>query len=554
MARTDLVVSSFSAPPGSPRSGVWLRVGGVDFQVAHYVGTHAVNEIPTAVCMLGVGRLLRDGRPADIHQQTRLFQTMTPAEVWINPTGDYALNRPWPAEPVRVFKGLVAATGPKKIQGRTSFAVHLTHWTAALGFSSALTPLGHVANPTQLNASAILPSARSGAGSGLNISDMISHTVPPSLFASDTWAGVKTLFCDLAHRNTRSFVKPGECRGRVGDPGPNTDAIAALKLFEGPGGECSLGRQWSVPLAVVSEGHDQVPRAIRSAIGGELAAAYANTSFWDKLVAQICPAFGMAVVPRVETAIVIADLPVFNGAPWRTIKIAEYDGGQVANQLDRPLKGVGVAPAFASQTLPRGSTRNGIGPYGGCYVGGPQARGTFLVVGPPRWLSRLMTPAGDPKQQLLLDSRSGSVANGAQAQPPGRVEPPDRAPQLRKLASRYAEAVYHTHALRGRNGTLSGPLRFDIAPGSVVHVRGKPERFIAPDELAGDVAAYVARVTTAIDGQGGVAGTNFQLSHVRALGDEQAGGTSEHPLFGGSLHGGGRHGCPLIDELEDFGD
>ena len=122
--------------------------------------------------------------------------------------------------------------------------------------------------------------------------------------------------------------------------------------------------------------------------------------------------------------------------------------------------------------------------------------------------------------------------------------------QSRELYNRWAQAVYHTEMLRGRQGALVGKLRFDIAPGSVVRIAGSPERFLgAEDALAATWVGYVERVVVAINSEDPQASTSFEFSHLRTEeeNEDESGrfSLSQHPLYGNHTVAG----APLIPQL-----
>src|SRR5690606_23107276 len=88
---------------------------------------------------------------------------MTPARVWFEPKGEYGPGADWPAGKTVIFDGYFMGFGYRKVQGKMQAVAHLQHWLIDLASSSCVTRNGHVANPAQLNAAAVLD-APPGAG------------------------------------------------------------------------------------------------------------------------------------------------------------------------------------------------------------------------------------------------------------------------------------------------------------------------------------------------------------------------------------------------------
>ena len=82
------------------------------------------------------------------------------------------------------------------------------------------------------------------------------------------------------------------------------------------------------------------------------------------------------------------------------------------------------------------------------------------------------------------------------------------------------------------------------------------QRGLANAQRALSDARVQAAERVAINAEAGMAGTTFMLSHVRTEAENAKGAdrtsTPDHPLFGKSIHGGGKHGSPLIKEYDNL--
>lgn len=558
----------------SDAGSLYLEIEGRRFEVAHFTASWAVNEIPQGQCLVAVGRNARSdeaGELAAIHTAAGSLLQMRKAKVVFTPRGDYTPGgAQWPAGPRTVFEGYYVGYAYRKMSGKVQVIVNLTHWLVDLANSSCLSKNSHPSNPASLTAAAAMRTIReAGAAQGSFVSHLTGHRVVQTRVLQDLWGAIKSLFSAIAAIETAPVGPNDLCGGAAGADAAsfvqNDRAIAALARMEGPALYLPAQRAYKHGVPLVPQGFNTplVDSALGNAICNATIDSYANTTFWDKLVGEFAPMFGLAVVPLVDKALVVADTPAYGANVWRTVTPGEYDSFDHTAFLDRPMRAVAVYGNVASFT----GARNGPQPVnhrdvGGCFAAEGVSPGDGLVqyVRAPAWLDTVMSGAvygraatGNDRQQPT------NTPTTPGATPPPPLNTPAYTEQLtnvQPLYGRYAQTVYALQALRGRSGTLSGKLRFDVGPGSVVRVSGTPDVRTAPglDKLAGDFYACVARVTVNINCESALAGTTFQLTHLRTAAENGHPRTSvnQHPLFGNSIHGGGRHGAPLIDEYEDI--
>ncbi len=548
----------------------YLEVAGARYEISQFVASWACNEIPQAQCMLALGRDARNPDiPATANTEGFRLQTMQRARVWLHPRGDYTPDGiAWPNQAVMLFDGYFVGGSYRKANGKVSMVFNLSHWLIDLACSSAVSQNSHPANPAHLTAPAVLEQiGRAGAASlGAYVSNLTGFATAQSYVEADFWSGIKRVFCGLANIEARAAGPLDAClaAGNLGSAVANKRAIRALQRIEGPtdsqsdaGGGCHRPYAYGVPLSLQTSGVDLVSNAAAASITNSMVDAYANTTFWDKLVGEICPQFGMAVVPLVDTALVVADTPAYNGAFWKELSPDEIESLDQNGLLERPLRVVSVTGNAGSQLGAASNDKSDVTTFqGGCYVAGSVDAddGVVMFVAAPAWLQILARAGFDAAAATGFDR---SVPIPAAAAP--AVAPSDR-PTFNTIATaanalyvKYAQVVYISNMLRGRVGSVSGKLRFDIAPGSNIKLRASAERFLdGEDDLAADLYANVSRVTVSINCESGQAGTTLQLSHIRFAQENASPRTSctEHPLFGQQIHGFGRNGAPLIPELD----
>lgn len=554
---TSLELQVTMSPAGAAREEVRK------FTIAQYTASFAINEIPAAQCMLAMGRDVRELVRAEIHASASRLRQMRRARVIFRPTGEFDPDgTPWPAEFV-VFDGYFMGLGYSKINGKVQVIANLEHWLVDLACSSTLTNNSHPLNPAHLTARAVMLSLTdAGASKSHYISQLPGVQLIRQDLVNDLWGGIKKLFCGLASFRTAvgSTEEEGNCGG-TDNANRNTRARLALSRMEGParGGtsfDCSKVYKYGVPLHLDLLNVQDAEDAIAKAVSESSVESFANTTFWDKLVNEYCPSFGLAVVPCVDYALVVADTPAFRGGPWKAIEPDEYDSFNMQMKLERPLRAVGVTVQFGSfMGVPEGmNTQPTARPVvGGCFsanIDEPDD-GVIQYVSAPRWLQVLAThePYAGGTTGVAQDKAGRSDTTPAAV---GGATPPATGSiveDVNQLLNQYAHSVFVANMLKGRVGSTGGKLRFDIGPASIITVRGSEERFLAgEDELATDMVGCVTRVTVAINAEGAIAGTTFSLSHLRTSAENQEDRTSvtENPLFQDAIHGGGKHGSPLV--------
>jgi len=562
---------------------LYLIIGEDKYEIAQMTMTFACNEIPRAQCMIAIGRSAKKARFfgkdafAKIHSTAPNLKQMQKASIRFKPDGQYApFDFKWPDEEVTIFDGYYVGSANRKANGKIIVIVNLIHWLVDLASTSALHANSHPSTPFQLTYAAVLktlPGTGAGAASGTQVaaargayvSNMTGFQIAKDGVKRDLWGGIKRIFCGLANVSGLSTGQTIYCRSQgLGSVTNNTRAIRALGRMEGPAPDtCNKDYEYGVALTI-DTGLNSIDDTVAAAITDATIESYSSTTLWDKLVNNYCPMFNMALVPQIDSAIVIADTPSYNGGLWKELKPEEYDSLDQDAALERPLRGVAVFGRFSSWTGIAGQVNaQDIPPIGGCYVAGSvdENDGVIQYVTPPSWLSTLINYSDEPAAKGLgvKTKKASPSATAPNVQKPNVDDPNSTgfSSRVNELFVKFAQAVYVANGLRGKVGSLSGKLRFDIAPGSCIKIAARGERFVASDDsLATDLFANVARVTININCEANLASTAFQVSHIRdtAENDSPRTSVSEHPLFGKKIHGAGRHGAPLIRIYDNLSD
>lgn len=556
----------------SSKFDLTLEIEGIRFPLVYFESSHALNQIPEAMCVLAVGREALGGRtPSPIHAELAQFEKMSVARVLFSARGEYAPGLRWPSGEFVLFEGRVLGLVPQKTGRQIQITAQLVHWLADLDFSSAISGRSHVANPAQYTFEAISdPLLQFGLGPaepyGLGEAAESAHITDLTI-AEDLWgAALKPLFCALARAS--ALVLDSELSLCVGEhDGVNTQALAALARIEGTSSndrdtDCNLERSaYTPPLALTATDSSlaaplSVAEAIARSIGRHTIDTFVNQTLWGKLVGELAPMFAFSLVPQVERALVVPFQPGLRQTYCQRIYANDYDFFVPALSLTRPLRALAIVNGYKMETdASRGQAPTYVG-LGGCFAPADAtlADGLVAVLRSPPWLDGVLSTAYSP-------SKSGGTRPST---PPSSATTPvevseerqgnkdglsrtDVLLQTKALYDAYARSRYVAEVLRGRTGQLGGKLRFDIAPGATVLIEGTSERFLgATDRLGQSVVASVLRVSTGINAETSKAGTGFLLGHIRTETENASDKTSieRHPLYNTTFTG-----APLIPAL-----
>lgn len=551
-----------------------LEVAGKRLPLVHYTGSFAINQIPEAVASVGIGRdVYNPSVAAEIHNTVKSLRSMSPARVLFTPSGDFDnKGTKWPEKEVVIFDGYYTGFGRQKVRGKICFACQLTHWMVDMAFTSALSSAVAPGSPASLTFPAIMEPFQGAAGGttiqggGSFVSSYVGHEVTANGVQQDLWGSIKNLFYGMATYdgfNPVTSVADLELAGvDVTQLKHNHRAVKALARIEGPVDVPTNGINGSFPYAFgvalpLDLKDAQSSNAVADFIGNSMSGYDAiGLSQWDLLVSAILPAFGLDVLPAVDRGVVVARIPGYRGQAgkyYRTIIADDYEFVSENAVLAQPLRAVvchGVITDFYGTSSYVG--QSGDSGSGGVFASSAVEDGDGCVkYSPvPPWLSGIVltglnggSSTGVTRNEPVRSSTTPDAGKPANQKTPGEMRE-----TIKPLLNQFARMVYITEALRGRGGTITGKLRFDIAPGSHVKLEGHSETFLGvSDELETPIYAQVNRVTVDIDAEAKAAGTSMLLTHTRDDAENKADRTSadSHPFYGKNVC----LGLPLVPEL-----
>lgn len=508
--------------------GGYCKIGQRKFDCGALTVNYALNTVPTASATFAVG-VDSNGGPAEIHkglEERKKNGFMQPAELYIRRG----------TEEKKVFDGYLTGLGYARSHGSMAVNASFAGKVLDLAFSSFV-----VNNPQHLVASQFNTDAMTKSDTGDPLSNFLTCKVMGAVMnngGKDIGGGIVD---GLKHLTELPLLQLGSAADCMASADSNKPAQEVLKKIITSGGKAGGGGfSGAVPAKFTHAQVTTILHSIELWMSHQLGASGFTTSIWDKLVGILAPGLKLAVIPLVDRTLLVPFTPCLSKYGM-TIKAEDIASVSVNTQIARPVRGVMVLGGLtaADGTLGIGQgTDNFFG--AGCFSKGDDNLGTVLFVTPPEWISML---PGTAAQSTLTPHTTGVSRRGrkpirtAHTLVKDRPEPPSTQPVLedvRDLYKSYGESIYYQEMLRGRRGTLSTNLRWDIAPGSTVRV----ETYDPKSPLKGKFEAKpfvgsVDRVSIWVDAEGARAGTAFQLSYCRTEKENKDMGTDKHPLYDG---------------------
>ena len=498
-----------------------------------------------------------------------------------------------------IFDGYYAGIGYQRSNNNATYTMHLVHWLDDLNCSSIINGDWSPGAPSDLAQCAsrlALSALTGGSQAAANKSadgaiatntvdiyrDGANNIIGPAKMEDDLWEKViKEIFLRFGKLNLPLFQKESGQVSEEEDPptgledvvsppvrgwkpnNNNAAAIGALNRMPGKAEELDPQFRAKLPLDLtgLNNGepatmltlcaHDGICRIISNGIG--------HNTFWSSLVGEIAPSFLFAVSPSVEFAQVI---PFFPGLhkEYVTITGEEYNYANFNANCATMLNQIVVFyPSQSTSGAAMGGKINPVLSYNnpvGFYPNKTELDhhwGVKLCRHPPSWL-RNVSPSPAWVRDTVLHAPAGSAVdpgNGNETNAELKMRPEEATDVVHtktstvdgkalNVFSRFAAHWYKSAILGQRYGELSGKLRFDIAPGSILKI-DPPITAIGKEKKA--MFGAVVQVSYVIDAEQHSAGTSFSLSHLRTEDENDINKTVNKTHFVGTR-------APLYSEKE----
>lgn len=517
---------------------ITIEIDGITFKdVIRVNATYELNGIPSCSAEVAVGYDMKKKKTATIHKAVEQLQNKlrSPAKV----TLEVFYKTPWfgwgdreerikPGKYV-LFEGYFIGVGWGRSRETYTYQLNFINWLDDLNCSSMLNGNFLPGLPGDLAQSAIKKSL-SVLSTGNGGEDPVAAPMITYFPAGgDLWKeGFKPLFEKLAKQP--HFREQSNTESATGGPGSNDAALEALKKIQHTpaNGDAEPELKFKDD-AGATKLNASMPRIMSDLILQNMA----YSSFWSKLVNEICAEFSLAVSPAAEGANVI---PFFCGLrkPWKVIKATEYNMASFNCAATNLIEGVHLF--YPGQNFvgfeqggahPQGTPSVGADgyyrPFGRFPENNPDKRGFIMVKEAPIWLQKVAPQYETAATTALVvkqDAHSGVKVNNNKP-PKGKETQKEAIDNRRGLARGFCQHWFQTSVLSQRIGELSGRLRFDIAPGSIIEIEtpradiGNSDGgwFSPPTKVS-----YFGAVTTVsivIDAESTAASTSFTLMSMR---------------------------------------
>jgi hypothetical protein len=522
-------------------------------EVVSFSGSYALNSIPTGMATIAAGREVRSAAPSQIHSTLQTLKLREAVEVRLKVTldrGDTGING-MDGQWCTIFEGYYAGCGYQRTHESANYTLRFIHWLDDLACSSALNGSWHPGVPHDLAQCAEGDMALATGGSNISkitcIVDPEFKIVNGDNIRSDLWGDVlKKLFDELAQKKIGQ-----QSPEKDGDPESKGNNAAARKALEKMPGDSPNPAK--LPLNI-DLGDTTTSLAAVIAISDMIKTGLAYSSFWSKLIGEFGPEFLFGISPAATFANVI---PYFGGIyrEWVTIYGSEYNYASFNNSLVSLIESVELRFAqnptsaiwAAGGKLPSVSYYRPIARFPDPNT---EHRGQVIIKDPPAWITNTVPAAVYGPLATGVQGKPADVGGQGNENPPADVKrPADEEKSLRgsNIVKAYARHLYKTEVLAQRRGELSGKLRFDIAPGSIVKIDA-PDTDIVPDgqELNVKFYAMVTQVSFVINAETHSAGTSFALTNLRTAAENEKSQYTEEtsPAYPKERWNGG----PLVKE------
>ena len=495
-------------------------IGGINFDndIVAISASFPLNTIPTASLTVAVGHDARSERKtkAKIHTAKKSLKPRDKVEVWLTITSVDGSTEKMESGRIKIFEGYLVSIGYQRSANSANYVINVLHWLDDLNNSSALNGKWAPNAPFLMAQNAAFEALQTTDGnvwSPVPTIDANEQIIKQELIEQNLWGNViKPIFQTMAGWNTSSNT-------------PNNAALAALARMPDEAPSFNGAAKLSLDLSGLDLNAEM---SIRQALTKDAIESFAYTTFWNTLVGDYASQFFFAVSPCIDKAYVI---PFFGGLEFDkavgdklTIHADDYVYANFNSTMHQLIESVTVFwPAQMDPQLHLGGKKQSsdkfstpAGQWPADAVAQQPAQGLKLFKDLPTWISNTSpwpimcgptTGEGGKRPGDCLAPQTGESSL------PGEWKQPEELADSMsdQVCTRYAKHFYHTEFLSQRYGELSGKLRFDIAPGSIVKIR-------LPDtELDdhGDLIAAVTKVSYAINAERALAGTSFDLSYIR---------------------------------------
>jgi hypothetical protein len=538
------------APYSYAKVSAWLDLNGKRVPVVRAAVNYEVNALPTALVTLPLGRNAYTGEPSPVHTILDISEP-TPVKLYVSLTPRFGVAKPFgiPEGAFVLFEGYTAGKGYRKSSQppMAEFTLGLRHWLSELDYSSVFSQYSHPNNPADYSANAIFPVAGANAGGAPGKGNMygpydVNGALDVKNVTKDLWTDtLKKFYLGLCKTEG---LKIGEQKGWKPEAPPPVDEETGVRPLSNEIASAALARIKSHPsLKIRLGGQDNLAQMITKDLKAlaERKDELASHTIWGSVMANCASEYMFSIIPRVSDALVVPYVATSRKSGI-TITPDEYYSADIPQgDIPRPIRAFGILSGMNSLAnadgLPNTDPEIGRMKVGGWYEVKDRKLGVVRIEAPPRWAAGCLgefeyagTSAG-AKNKTVATAEHPDAAG-----PPSKSTRKARARKAKSVASflvRYARTRLAYEQFVGCQGTFSGPLRMDVAPGTCVELVTSTDPFLEYDALKTSFFGSILRLSTVIDAESRMVATSFHLGHVRTQRENavEANALDYHPLF-----------------------
>lgn len=514
---------------------LWAEVyddnGGLVGQIPDVVSaaaSFALNTIPTATLTLAVGYNAVTDSPATIHKLKNKLEPRQKVLVKLTVTAGSGVTAKLQPGTYTIFDGFLAGIGVQRSQNQFSYVMNLVHWLDDLNNSSAVNGNWFPGVPQDYAQTAVSEVygedgvVTNGCDPGLAPSLCVFNNIAGD--TGDIWGAVlKPMFNIIAGFSGGLLQNPEQ--DPDSDVAPNAAAKRALDRMPGNGGQ--YYKPLSLPL--IADAEANIEASMSAYLTKTIGDSTAQTSFWGKLLSEYAAQFLFAISPAVDWALPI---PFCSGLRWKAggkvIKISDYSFGAFNANMTQIIESVNIFYPIDTKTGleytppdPKDTALNYYPPcaqYPAKDAETNKKRGLKLFKNPPGWFSEMGAAHLTGADSAVGARTTTEPAAGTPAADSGPVAAAKAYAAHMSTLELFAQQWYINEVLQQRYGEISGPLRFDIAPGSIVKIElpqsdaHKEKDAQDPDEY---MIASIMSVSYVINAERATAGTSFAIAHTK---------------------------------------
>ena len=560
---------------------VTLVAQGIELPIAYLSLNYAINDIPTATATVALGRDARTNKPSRAYEFAKTTKRLTKAYIkldyelndWDNTGTEGAKLKFKKAANVILFTGYLAGISYNRTGGKVNLTVNLVSQLVNLSMTTGGT--NHILPGTP--SSLLMPSNFEGPGAKTvaNQADRFTENLSKEIL-SDFKQAIVNVLSEIASDKyaTQIYTKTSQL-GAVSAETSTLGAKAAIEASDnwlGMSGALVNYLKLKISKYPIVVGSAFTPKQIEASIAIALTSSIYSLDLWGTLVSNVLPEFGCALIPFPRGGLIAPILPMYN-KPTVILKSSEYVDFNMTANTKQPIRAVGLFYNQTYSTITSDYNPSQIH-FNGSYVASEDVNdGGWFFKQAPSWLSNVdLVDTAENKKVLEAISKVSNNQNGGTPLDPDDFD--SKVAEVSNVLGNYAKMIYSGMALKGRQGSLVGKLRFDISPGSTIKFELQPEQVTGNIDLLSTAQqefsttyteaqstfsvsesafyfGFVNQVSIVIDSEQSYASTSFMLTNLRTKAENDLVGQyslDSHPFFLSNFFSGAN----LIPELSTY--